>query len=89
MDENNGFTGWILAGVGAIVSTLAGVITMFYRTQISDYKTHATELKIEIDKFQKRADQCEKDHTESKVRIAVLESRLAEVEKALKRQGDL
>lgn len=89
MDEEQGITGWILAGVATIVSTLAGLVAMFYRTQISDYKLNESSLRSEVSELRKRADICEADRETLRIDLAVMKTRIDRVEKEVKRQGDL
>ena len=89
MDQDNGITGWILAGVATVVSTLAGIVAMFYRTQISDYKSNESGLRLEIGELRKRADTCEEDREQLRIKVAVMENRLDKVEREVKRQGDI
>jgi uncharacterized protein YlxW (UPF0749 family) len=89
MNENEGLTGWILAGVGTIVSTLAGLVAMFYRTQIADYKANESGLRVEVVELRKRADTCEEDREQLRIKVAVMDARLDKVEQEVKRQGDL
>lgn len=89
MDEAEGLIGWVLSGVLVIVSTLAGLVAMFYRTQISDYKANENGLRLEVAELQKRADICEADRETLRIKVAVFEERLTAVEKEVKRQGDV
>lgn len=85
VDQETGLTGWILAGVGTIVSTLAGLVAMFYRQQITDYKTVEVDLKSKVVTLEKRADECESDREELRIKHAVLEERVTKLE-ATKKQ---
>lgn len=91
MDEQTGMTGWILAGLTTIISTLAALVTMFYKQQIADYKLnearmetqHAAEstyLKAKISELEKRADECESDRAELAIKHARLEERVSSLE---------
>lgn len=58
-----GFTGWVLAGIGAIVSTLlTGVITLFRLRETENAKA-ISKLEITLEETMKRADKCEDDRT--------------------------
>lgn len=80
MDTETGFTGWVLAAVGTIVSTLAGLVAMFYRQQITDYKVNALALSQNVERLEKRADACEADRETLRIKYAVLESRVTDLE---------
>jgi peptidoglycan hydrolase CwlO-like protein len=94
MDEDTGITGWVLAGMATIVSTLAGLVAMFYRQQIADYKDN--EIKIEtahkvtedhlskeLEELKTRADSCENDREELRIELAVLKTRISVIEKKI------
>ena len=59
VDESTGITGWVLAGVATIIATLSGIVQMFYRTQIADYKAHILALENTMAALTLRADKCE------------------------------
>lgn len=91
MQNDTSLIGYILAAVGAIVSTLVGLVTMFYKTQISDYKNREMELKTELVAFkltsslkitelEVRADECEDERSEIRVAYARLEQRVSHIE---------
>ena len=80
VDAETGFTGWILAAIGTVVSTLAGLVAFFYRQQITDYKANETTLKSKVVELETRADKCEDDREELRVRHAVLENKHANLE---------
>lgn len=97
MDEPTGMIGWILAGLTTVVSTLAGLVAMFYKQQIADYKLNearmetqyaaeSSYLKAKIAELEKRADECESDREELRIKHAVLEERVTELE-AIKKQA--
>jgi len=78
--ENTGFTGWVLAAIGTVVSTLAGLVAMFYRQQINDYKSNESLLKHHVERIEKRADKCEEDRESLRIKYAVLEDRVSNLE---------
>lgn len=80
MDENTGLTGWVLAGIGTVVSTLCGIVAYFYRTQISDYRANESGMKAVIAALTIRADKCEDDREELRIKYAVLEQRVSDLE---------
>jgi hypothetical protein len=80
MQNSEGMLGWILAGVGTIVSTLAGLVAFFYRQQINDHKDREAELSQRLDIVEKRADACENDREELRIKCAVIEARINALE---------
>jgi len=91
MDEPTGIIGWILAALTTVVSTFAGIIAMFSKPQIADYKLsaakmetqHAAEtgyLKAKITELEKRADACEDDRAQIAIKHARLEERVSSLE---------
>lgn len=84
VDTETGITGWVLAGVGTVVTTLASLVAMFYRQQITDYKNAEADLKVEILELKKRADSCEDDREQLRINQARLEVRVATLEREIK-----
>jgi len=80
VDEQAGLTGWILAGVATVVSTLSGIVAYFYKQQITDHKSNEVMLKAKIVDLESRADKCEDDREELRIRHAVLENKHANLE---------
>ena len=91
MDEETGITGWVLSGIGAIIATLTSVIAMFYKTQISDYKANEMKLETEIKELKESTEkkilalqiastECEQDRTNIRIKYAVLEQRVTDLE---------
>jgi len=91
MDEPTGITGWVLAGVATIISTLSGLVAWFYKQQIADYKLNeakmeaqyvaeSTYLKAKIAELEKRADECEDDREQLAIKHARLEERVSSLE---------
>lgn len=83
-EETNGFTGWVLAGIGAVVSTLlSGIITLF-RMRESENTKAITKLEHSLIEVSSKADKCEEDrHTlftsceVMKFKLDVLEKRVS------------
>lgn len=79
-----------------MIGTLAGVVSMFYRTQITDYKSHLSDVKTEaaareaklsekILTLTERADECEEDREKLRIVQAVHEQRLQQLEAEIKK----
>lgn len=64
--EPEGLSAWILAGIAAIISTLAGAVSILWKAIEAKNAQAIKELTV-------RADICEADRTELKIRIARLE----------------
>ena len=85
--ETNGLTGWVLAGIGAIVSTLlTGVVTLF-RMRESENAQAITKLEQNLDAINSKADKCEADRHALftscellKFKIDVLEKRVSSID---------
>ena len=80
MNEQEGITGWIIGAIGVVVSALTGTVTMFYKQQIKDYRDLISELKTETVSVRKRAIDCETERGDLKVKYAVLEQRVSDLE---------
>lgn len=63
ISEGNGFTGWVLAGVGAVISTLLSGLIALFRIRESEITRNITKLELSLDETMKRADKCEDDRT--------------------------
>lgn len=85
--ETSGLTGWVLAGIGAIVSTLlTGVVTLF-RMRESENAQAITKLEQNLATINGKADKCEEDRhllfTSCKVletKMAMLDSRMSSID---------
>lgn len=85
MNDGAGITGWVLAGVGAIMGTLSSIIAMFYKTQISDYRAHILALEESTAALTLRADSCENDREQLRIRQARMEEQYALLEQRVQR----
>ena len=85
--ENGGFTGWVLAGIGAIVSTLlTGVVTLFRMRENENAKA-IIKLETSLSEVSNKADKCEEDRhilfTNCKVletKMQMLDSRMSHID---------
>lgn len=84
MDEPTISSGWVVAGITTIMTTLSGLVAMFYRQQISDYKANEADLKQKVQTLEKRADDCETDREDLRIKHAVLEQRVSNLESTRK-----
>lgn len=80
MQDDNGLLGWVLAGVGTVISTLSGIVAYFYRTQITDFKSREVKFETTLNELAIRADKCESDREELRVHCAVMDDRLKRIE---------
>jgi len=76
---------WVLATVGTVVGTLATVIAKLYHSQIAGYIKREGSLEAQVSALQTKVDNCEKEHTEAKVVVAKLETRLSLLEGKVER----
>lgn len=85
--ETNGLTGWVLAGVGAVVSTLlTGIVTLF-RMRESENAQAITKLEQNLNTINNKADKCEEDRHAlftscelMRFKIDVLEKRVSSID---------
>jgi hypothetical protein len=85
--ETNGLTGWVLAGIGAIVSTLlTGVVTLF-RMRESENTAAIAKLEKSLTEVSSKADKCEEDRhvlftscEVLKIKLEVLEKRISSID---------
>jgi len=85
--EANGLTGWVLAGIGAIVSTLlTGVVTLF-RMRESENTAAIAKLEKSLAEVSDKADKCEEDRhllftscEVMKIKLDVLEKRICSID---------
>jgi hypothetical protein len=75
-DESTGLTGWVLAAMGAIVSTLlTGVVSLFKMRENENAKAIA-ELKQKAVVLEHRSEKCETDRAELSSSCAVLKTKM-------------
>lgn len=85
--ETNGFTGWVLAGIGAVVSTLlTGVVTLF-RMRESENTAAIAKLEQSLTEVSDKADKCEEDRhllftscEVLKIKLDLLEKRISSID---------
>lgn len=87
MNDTQGVIGWILAGVGTIISTLSGLVAYFYRQQVAGHHTEATTLRAQIAELRARCDKCDLERERLAIECAqlrvlqtTLEDRLSQLE---------
>jgi len=76
---------WVLATVGTVVGALATVIAKLYHSQIAGYIKREGNLESQVATLQLKVDSCEREHTEAKVVVAKLETRLSLLEGKVER----
>ena len=67
MDENSNLLTWVMGGVVAMLSSLAGTVGFLF-------KLNESKNKKSIERLQKQADKCENDRTELRARVVRLEA---------------
>ena len=76
---------WVLATVGTVVGALATVIAKLYHSQIAGYIKREGNLETQVASLQTKVDNCEREHTEARVAVAKLETRLSLLEGKVER----
>ena len=86
-DDTSSYLAWMLAGVGTVVATLAGVVAQFYKKQIFDSEAHAAELGRRITHLESACEKqtaevkdCHKQREEIRVELAEVKTRLSILE---------
>ena len=83
VEEQGGFVGWIVGIGGLIVTTLSGLVAMFYREQIAEHKAARAKTEAKVIELEKRADTCDDERGSLEVRCAVLEERAAATDRII------
>jgi chromosome segregation ATPase len=88
--EDSDYFGWILAGVSTVIATLSGIVTQFYKRQISDYDRREVGLTNRISALEgdykasrEEIKDCHKQREEIRVELAAVKTRLEIVEQRL------
>lgn len=81
MNSEGSLLNWVLGTLLSAVSVLCGVITKLYYSQLSDHKSTKTALEERVVLLEEKVDHCETEHSEARVLIGRLETRLSLVEK--------
>ena len=63
------------------MSTLAGIVAMFYKAQVADFKAAEAKSESKIRILEQRVDECEVDRMQLKIDHAVLKTSYATLEK--------
>lgn len=67
--------GWVLAGIGTVIATLAGAVASLWKlSEAKNAKAIAAHQET-IDHLETRAEKCEHDREELRVRVARLETK--------------
>jgi hypothetical protein len=62
-NAESGFTGWVLAGVGAVISTLLSGLIALFRIRETEITRNISKLELSLEETMKKADKCEEDRT--------------------------
>lgn len=89
-NENSSFTGWVLAGIGGIISTLLGALVSVIKVRenenakaIQKLETTNAELKTNVQQISDKADKCETDRHLLFTNCKVMECKLDLLEKRI------
>lgn len=74
VQETESYVGWVLSGILGIITTLAGIITMFYKSQVAEFHERITKSEQRTVALESKVKECETDRTEIKVQHAVLQN---------------
>jgi hypothetical protein len=87
-DDTGGFTGWVLAGIGGIISTLMTALVSVIKVRENEnakaiLKLEATNVKLEtsLQTISDKADKCEADRHQLFTNCKVMECKLDLLEK--------
>ena len=78
--DQSSITGWVLAGLGGIVSTLAATVAFLFKLRENENAKNIAELKSELHESSKRSEKCEDDRRILYTKCAVLESKIENLE---------
>ena len=78
--DQSSITGWVLAGLGGIVSTLAATVAFLFKLRENENSRNIAELKTELQESTKRSAKCEEDRIELYTKCAVLENKIDHLE---------
>lgn len=78
--DQSSITGWVLAGLGGIVSTLAATVAFLFKLRENENSKNIAELKAELTESSKRSAKCEEDRSILYTKCAVLESKIETLE---------
>ena len=84
-DETTSVTGWVLAGLGGIVSTLAATVAFLFKLRENENAKNIAELKNELQESSKRSEKCEEDRGILYTKCAVLEAKIESIECKMQR----
>ena len=79
-DETTSVTGWVLAGLGGIVSTLAATVAFLFKLRENENAKNIAELKNDLAESSKRSEKCEEDRGILYTKCAVLEAKIENLE---------
>lgn len=74
LGSTDGFWGWVMGGVGGIITTLASVVARQAKKQESLYADTIDELKSDVEELKLKSDECLKDREDLRVEIAELKA---------------
>lgn len=79
-DDNTISWGWLAAAVSAVVSTLSTAVAVLFRQQINLYSSRIAQLEKEVERLDTILSECHKDHSNTRVELATIRSRLELIE---------
>jgi chromosome segregation ATPase len=83
MSNENGISGWILAGISTLIASLTTALSYLYKSRIEAYEKAEIKLDTRVELLETKLDKCETEHTNAKVELAEIKTRLNLLEKPI------
>ena len=80
-DDNSTLLAWVLAGIGSMIAALTSALSFLYKSRIAAYEKAEIKLDTRVELLEKKLDKCEEEHTNAKVELAAIKTRLNILEK--------
>lgn len=80
-DDNSTLLAWVLAGIGSMIAALTSALSFLYKSRIAAYEKAEVKLDTRVEVLEKKLDKCEEEHTNAKVELAAIKTRLNILEK--------
>jgi hypothetical protein len=80
-NEDSNLFGWVLAGVSTVIAALTSALSFLYKSRIAAYEKAEVKLETRVELLEQKLDKCESEHTNAKVELAEIKTRLNILEK--------
>jgi hypothetical protein len=81
--DDSSWTGWIIGSLIAVISTLAGLVTMFWKMNESKNSEAIATLSTRLQESEKRHDECREDRERINAECAGLRCRVEVIEQRI------